>query len=148
MAGPATNNGVADVLAMARSIMELAIARIAHRRMPIEGVHDLNHRSAAHGRSPAHAQPGDAELVSRVAYILPRVAEYMPWRADCLVQAMAAQRWLDTKGIATSILIGVDKPAGQFDAHAWLQHGDRVVTGGQVARFTVLLETAADDTAH
>lgn len=148
MAGRITDDGpsrdrAADVLAMARSIAELGMARLAHRRLPIERIHHLNRQSAASGRTAAQARPGDAAVVDRVAHILPRVAEYMPWRSDCLVQAMAAQRWLDTKGIATSIIIGVDLPQGALDAHAWLQHGDRVVTGGTVDRFKVLLETPA-----
>ena len=31
------------------------------------------------------------KLVDRVAFSVPRVADRVPWRADCLVQALAAQ---------------------------------------------------------
>jgi len=75
-------------------------------------------------------------LVDRVAYLIPRVAARLPWRADCLVQALAAQRWLASHNIATSIQIGVPRdPRVQFEAHAWLIAGDRVVTGGDIDRY-------------
>ena len=71
------------------------------------------------------------EIVDRVAFVVPRVASRLPWRADCLVQAMAARSWLARRGIATMLTLGLprDKQAN-FEAHAWLTAGDVVVTGG------------------
>lgn len=70
-------------------------------------------------------------------------ARLVPWRSDCLVQAMAAQRWLRREGRQTQLVIGVHKdPAGRFEAHAWLRCGMVTVTGGDVARFTPLLVPA------
>lgn len=130
-----------------RALFELAFARLGHARLQVPRIHYWNHRSAATGRAPTAAQPADAATIDRVAYVVPRVAYYLPWRSDCLIQAMAAQRWLDRLGIATSIVIGVDKPEnGEFAAHAWLQYGDRIVTGGEVSNFKVLLETPLDPT--
>lgn len=84
-----------------------------------------------------------ARLVERVAYLIPRIAARVPWRSDCLVQALAAQRWLAGSKIASDIWIGVRKPdPGQFDAHAWLKAGGRVVTGGDVSGFTPLIGEA------
>lgn len=38
-------------------------------------------------------------------------------------------------------MIGVDKTDEKgFEAHAWLRHGDRVITGGAVDRYRVLLD--------
>ena len=31
-------------------------------------------------------------LVEQVAFAIPRVAKRVPWRADCLVQALAGER--------------------------------------------------------
>jgi hypothetical protein len=57
---------------------------------------------------------------------------------------MAAQTWLAEHGLASEIRIGVERPAdGKFGAHAWLVHNDAVVTGGDVTRYDVLLESAA-----
>ena len=82
-----------------------------------------------------------SELVDRVAFVIPRVAARLPWRADCLVQAMAAQRWLGRYGIATTLTLGVPKDKmPTFAAHAWLSAGDRIVTGGDVSGYVPLVK--------
>lgn len=80
----------------------------------------------------------DVLYVERVAYVIPRVAAYLPWRSDCLVQALAARRWLKRKGIPSTLRIGVKRESGNFSSHAWLVHGDRIVTGGDISGYTPL----------
>ncbi|MBL4812764.1 MAG: lasso peptide biosynthesis B2 protein [Rhodobacteraceae bacterium] len=82
------------------------------------------------------AAGGVDHMIERVAYAIPRMAARVPWRADCFVQAMAAQRWLAAHKIGSEIGIGVrkDQPAG-FEAHAWLHCRGKVVTGGDIAGF-------------
>lgn len=118
---------------LTRAGAELAIARLR-----------LNspHAQALIAASPAKARTLDrhqAVLVERVAFAIPRVAARLPWRADCLVQALAANRWLGRHGIATTLTLGVptDMPK-KFEAHAWLTAGDRIVTGGDVSGFVPL----------
>jgi hypothetical protein len=78
--------------------------------------------------------------VGRVAWVVPRVAARVPWRADCFVQALAARRWLARGGIASELFIGVRKDrAPEFEAHAWLLHGGAPVTGGDFSGFTPLV---------
>lgn len=128
--------------AAARALAELAWARLRHLRLPVASIHQLNRRSATGGRAPEAALAGDSSVIDTVAHVIPRVAYRLPWRSDCLPQAMAAQHWLDCRGIATSIVIGVDSQGnGEFASHAWLQYGDRIVTGGDVANFHVMLQT-------
>ncbi|HSG54385.1 MAG TPA: lasso peptide biosynthesis B2 protein [Paracoccaceae bacterium] len=125
------------VVAMA----ELAWARWKLVRVTAADIAELNAASAASGRHGATPGKPDGTSVARARYAVPRAAQLAPWRADCLVQAMAAQRWLGRLGIATRIVIGVDKTEGEgFLAHAWLCHGEETVTGGDVARYTVLLD--------
>ena len=77
--------------------------------------------------------------MDRVAFAIPRVGVRVPWRADCFVQALAAERWLRREGIATDLFLGVRKdPAAGIQFHAWLKHGDRVVTGGDLTGFVPL----------
>lgn len=79
-------------------------------------------------------------LVERVAFAVPAVGPRLPWRADCLVQALAAQRWLSRNGIATSLYLGVRKnPPARFEAHAWLMLGDKIITGGEGKMYTTLI---------
>lgn len=78
-------------------------------------------------------------LVRRVAFAIPRVAARVPWRSDCLVQAVAGQRWLASLGIESTLSIGVRKTVEHgFEAHAWLKVGEESVTGGDVSTFSVL----------
>lgn len=81
----------------------------------------------------------EAALVSRVAYAIPRVAARVPWRADCLVQALAARRWLGRYGVETRLTLGVprNKPT-DFEAHAWLTAGNHIVTGGDISGYVPL----------
>lgn len=123
-----------------RATGELALARIQHRIMPVARINARNAAAGRHGRGPNLASARDQALVDLVGWVVPRVAHRLPWRADCLPQAMAAQRWLLASGIATSIVIGVERPDGTgFNSHAWLLYGERVVTGGDVAHLAPIL---------
>ncbi len=77
-----------------------------------------------------------------MAFVIPRVAARLPWRADCLVQALAARRWLGGQGVATKLTLGVprEKPT-DFEAHAWLSAGTRIVTGGDISGYVPLSRT-------
>lgn len=116
-----------------RAALELGLARLRLRR----------HQPTVESAAPLSAPLDDrqAALVDRVTYVIPRVAARLPWRADCLVQALAAERWLNRKGIATMITLGVPKEKpNTFEAHAWLSAGDRIVTGGDVSGYVPLVK--------
>lgn len=86
------------------------------------------------------ARRSDPDLIERVAFIIPRIAALMPFRSDCLIQATGARAWLADFGVASRIVIGVERPRDRpFAAHAWLEHNGRIVTGGDVSQYTVLL---------
>ena len=93
----------------------------------------------------ARAEPSPAvigqplALVERIAFVVPRVAARVPWKSDCLVQALAAQRWLRSARIKSTLSIGVrQQPDAGFEAHAWLSVGTTLVTGGDIAGFDAL----------
>ena len=116
---------------LVRAVVELGLARLQLKR------HRPRLGAASQNAVPLNDR--QSALVDRVALVIPRVAARMPWRADCLVQAMAAQRWLSRARIATSLTLGVPKdrrPA--FEAHAWLSAGSRIVTGGDVSDYIPL----------
>ena len=62
----------------------------------------------------------------------------VPWRSDCVVQALAARRWLARGGVDSDVCIGVRNDAQGFQAHAWLKVGERIVTGGDVSSYAEL----------
>ena len=73
--------------------------------------------------------------VDRIAFAIRAMGARVPWRSDCLVQALAAQHWLASLGIGSSIHLGVRASQAPIDAHAWLKVGGRVVLGGEVGNY-------------
>ena len=60
---------------------------------------------------------------------------------NCLVHAMTAQVLFGRRGIEHTLRIGVVKDRrGKLEAHAWIEHGDRIIIGGVGAeRFKSIL---------
>lgn len=119
-----------------RGLWELIGAAIAFRKFAAS---DLPRRNQA-GQSLRIAKGHiDAAHIARIAYIVPRISKRLPWRSDCLIQAMAAQDWLAKSGLAGEIRIGFEKPGGpDFGAHAWLVHDGSVITGGDISGYETL----------
>lgn len=123
---------------LGQAVLELALARV---RLGADHSGHLRGAKAARRASPAPLTSDQARLVDKVAFAIPRAAERVPWRADCLVQALAGERWLRRHGIAAQVVIGVSRhAAAPLDAHAWLEAGGRVVTGGDIAAYVALAD--------
>ena len=122
---------------LVRASLELAVAR---QLIGARTASDLLRTAGSDCSKSADSLSDDQRgLIDRVAFVVPRVAARVPWRADCLVQALAAQRWLRRKGIPTTLHVGVPKEIpSEFEAHAWLIQGDTIVTGGDIERYTPL----------
>ena len=79
--------------------------------------------------------PQAAATAKEIGWAVTRAARYMPFKAVCLPQAMAARVMLKRRGIASVMHFGAaagkDKP---FDAHAWLDAAGVEVTGYPVAK--------------
>ena len=87
----------------------------------------------------------NSSLIDRIVFAIPRVAARLPWRADCLIQALAAQRWLQREGVTTTLHIGVrNEGLSWFEAHAWLTCGERIVTGGDISGYSTLKPAAPE----
>ena len=73
----------------------------------------------------------DASAVRRVEWAVAAARARIPWTIPCLAAAIAANRLLAWRGIASELWLGV-RPRAQMsvDAHAWLIAEGRVVTGG------------------
>ena len=126
-----------------RATLELALARLVlHRTKPA----DVLRRNALSTRAAAaagSAMPDEAAArrCDEVASVISAMALRVPWRADCLVQALAGQRWLLKDRIESKIVIGTAKKQdGAFEAHAWLLQGANVILGGDITRFETLLD--------
>lgn len=73
--------------------------------------------------------------INRIAFAIGAMGARVPWRSDCLVQALAAQHWLASRGVGSTLHLGVKASGAPIDAHAWLKIGDRVIIGGEVADY-------------
>lgn len=61
------------------------------------------------------------------------MSKYTPWESKCLVQALAAKKYLQRMGIESTLYLGTAKQKeGSLEAHAWLRSGSMYVTGEEV----------------
>jgi hypothetical protein len=118
------------------STWELALANRALHRTPPGQLSLLPGADPEHER--AALSPQQSALLERVAYAVPSMGARVPWRSDCLVQALAARRWLARASVSSNVCIGVRKDMQGFQAHAWLKVGERIVTGGDTSSYAEL----------
>jgi hypothetical protein len=121
---------------LAIAIKELLIARIRLASQPVGKIlHDLQDERS----QPSSGARGEVDL-ARLSWAIGAAAARAPWRADCVLQAMAADRWLRRCAMRREFFVGVQKDgAGQLRAHAWMRSGDVPVTGANSEKFTILV---------
>lgn len=71
-------------------------------------------------------------LANEIGWAVTRAACYMPFKAVCLPQALAARQMLKRRGIASVLHLGANlpkSPGTRFDAHAWLETAGAEITG-------------------
>ncbi|MDJ0641446.1 MAG: lasso peptide biosynthesis B2 protein [Erythrobacter sp.] len=129
---------------LVRATWELAQARLALKEFNAKDVRELNSAALTNTARKKRSEQ-EKVIVARIGFVVTFVARYLPWRSDCLPQAIAAQRWLLKRGIGSEIRVGVERPDdGEFGAHAWLVHEEMIVTGGDVTHFSVILGEGSD----
>jgi len=82
----------------------------------------------------AGAAPDQVRLAEDIGWAVTRAARYVPFKAVCLPQAMAARVMLERRGVKSVMHFGAAKGAEKpLDAHAWLDAAGVEVTGYPVA---------------
>jgi Transglutaminase-like superfamily len=119
------------------AVFELLRARVRFGREPVTKIlKELQQQSA-----PSQGRAGPQVNLARLSWAIGAAAARVPWRSDCLLQAMAADRWLRRYGLSPQFFLGAQIPGpGRFQAHAWLYCNGLAVTGGTGEDFTTLLE--------
>ena len=133
-----------------RGLFELVRARLIFSRLRASDIpaRNRNSRKRAEGERPiANADAGPVQVsLARISYVIPRLSDRLPWRSDCLIQAIAAQNWLLSLSLDSEIQIGVEMPQdGDFGAHAWLLHKGIVITGGDIDQYEPILTESRFD---
>jgi hypothetical protein len=92
---------------------------------------------------PDAATEAELRVAKEIGWAVGVVARRVPWDGRCLAQALAATGMLRRRGIEGAVSFGVGQAEAAetgFIAHAWLQVGPCIVTGGpgheQFKRFT------------
>lgn len=76
------------------------------------------------------ANPDQIWIAKEIGWAVTRAARYVPFKAVCLPQAMAAHRMLRCRGVASVMHFGAAKGITKpLDAHAWLEAAGVEVTG-------------------
>jgi hypothetical protein len=88
----------------------------------------------------------DRETVSSIRWAVGLMVPKTPWQSRCLVQALAARAMLLRRRIPARLCLGVRKDDNKkLIAHAWLQCGPIMVTGGAEATEYKVLASFSDD---
>lgn len=119
------------------AILYLGAARLGLAAMPFPRLAshfgtavtpDERHRDGAAAATFPHAAL-EAGMARDVGWAVTRAARYVPFRAVCLPQAMAARAMLARRGIASTLHFGAAPGDDSVLAHAWLDAGGIEVTG-------------------
>ena len=104
----------------------------------------LRKRMGKHKEESAEKETRDVyKIASHISWVVTLISSKTPWESKCLVQALTAQRMLKSKGISTTIYLGVRKEGNEMKAHAWLRCGEYYVTGGAIReQYTVVAKFA------
>ena len=83
------------------------------------------------GQETPPQMPNQHEALARdIGWAVRAVAGRMPWKAECLVQALAATLLARFRRLPSTLYLGVAySNVGQLQAHAWLRCGSHIVTG-------------------
>ncbi|HZC47402.1 MAG TPA: lasso peptide biosynthesis B2 protein [Candidatus Acidoferrum sp.] len=67
---------------------------------------------------------------TRISWAVETAARIVPSGSNCLVRAIAGREMLARRGVSSQIRLGVAKNLSDaLLAHAWLECGDRIITG-------------------
>lgn len=66
--------------------------------------------------------------IDRIVSAISRVSRFGVSRPECLVRSIALQRMLSFHGVDDALVrFGVRTRDGEFESHAWVEHGGRVL---------------------
>lgn len=127
-----------DRLVVSEAFFWLGLARLAILVIPFRAIAPRLGKMG--GSTPENAGLQSQKIARQVSWAVRAASRHTPWQSRCLAQAIAAKMMLNRRGLASTLYLGLKK-AGEkdLDAHAWLRHGDIILTGGEsMDRFTVI----------
>lgn len=125
-------------LLLFEALIYLALARVLVSRVPFGR---FAHRLGQPDAPPVAHMPAAQQLQARrVGAAIRSISRHVPWHNTCLMQAIAAKAMLQRRRVSSTLYLGVARTNDQqLEAHAWLQCGPHVLTGGKGRhKFTVI----------
>ena len=128
---------------LAEAVSWLLIARLALTCVPFPRlarhlgtfVHPTDDRAL---KAKSNASAAHTRMAEQVGWAVTCAARYVPFRADCLPQAMAARMMLRRRGVSSVLHFGAAKVQQRpLDSHAWLDAAGIKVTGYPLAEYFV-----------
>jgi hypothetical protein len=86
---------------------------------------------------PTMPGPNARRTARRIGWAVRATAAFMPFRAACLQQAVAAQAMLRRRGITGVVHLGMDRRGDRREAHAWLEAAGVRMTGYPIDPYMV-----------
>ena len=99
--------------------------RVLLKFIPLDRLYSVIHIFL---KKPVHAYTEYPIYTNRVLWAVGRTGHYL-LRTKCLAQALTIHLLLNNKRIFNEIHIGFSGSAGGDSGHAWIEAGDRVLTG-------------------
>lgn len=127
----------AEISLVPAALLLLALARLAIALLPPRAwIGWLGNHAQTSGQTAPAGLAADRRARS-IGRSVRATAAAMPWRADCLPQAMAALALLRLARIPYRLSIGWRDDGDSLIkqpmlAHAWLEAGNRIVTGAPI----------------
>jgi transglutaminase superfamily protein len=126
-------------LVLFEAVFSLLVAGVALSVLPFRHVGFL---AASPTRRPAPSDQERTMQVRRIRWAITTAARWVPWRAMCFQQGLAAQFMLRRRSIPSVLYYGAapDDQRG-LSAHVWVRDRDMDVIGGEVASYYAVLAT-------
>lgn len=121
-----------EALFEARIIFAIQPAKtlLARLKKPVSGLAD---------ETGGRDRDVDDQLV-RLQWALSVAARVLPWRTDCLIRCIAADKILRRRNLEPQFYLGVTQQGDTgFGAHAWIRCRGISVAGGEGKEFEVLI---------
>jgi transglutaminase superfamily protein len=115
----------ADWLMILQSAGWFAVVELGLRLLPLRKVVRI-----LQGRRRAARTTNSRISAERASRCVDLAARLDPGRATCLKKSLVLYALLRRRGLEVELFIGAAKAGGKLDAHAWLEHQGRVITGG------------------
>jgi transglutaminase superfamily protein len=110
-----------------RALLMSAIVAIVEARMTVTFVSVRKILDPVAPRIDAKFTDADT---SRISWAVETAGRVVPSGKNCLVRAIAGRDMLARRGIGSQIRLGIAKnSADVLSGHAWLECGDRIITG-------------------